>query len=96
MHEQGAPPDVIDRMIRDANEIDVLHVSESEATAITLFMRSQTQWNRSDFSGMPTGLDYDGVFAVARGWQIDITPDVFGGLQVMEAEYIRCCSERRD
>lgn len=53
-----------------------------------VFSRSQTQWRRSDMSGLRTGLDYDGVARVAKIQKIKLTATVFQCLQVMEIEVI--------
>ena len=52
---------------------------------------SATQWRIA--SGGPTGLDYAGAEAAARGMGMR-WPDVFAGVAAMEAEYLEAVSDR--
>lgn len=51
--------------------------------AISLFMRLHTQWNVDGF-GNRCGLNYQGVEVAARLSGFDMTPDLFGQIQIME------------
>ena len=51
--------------------------------AVSLFMRLHTQWNIDGF-GNRYGLNYQGVEVAARLSGFEMTPDLFGKIQVME------------
>jgi hypothetical protein len=64
--------------------------------ALRLFHASLTQWRHAGLSGMPSGLDYPGVEAAARMAAIDVTPDLFRRLRVMERAALAALEESRD
>lgn len=51
-----------------------------------------TQFNTS-MSG-PVGLNYQSLDLVARIKQIDLTPELFKDIQVMESEYLKISREK--
>ncbi|WP_288298754.1 DUF1799 domain-containing protein [uncultured Megasphaera sp.] len=59
-------------------------------TAYEVWARSQTQWRYSTIGGMggsapiPTGLDYAGVFAMAKSLDIDLAPGDVQKIQLLE------------
>jgi len=50
---------------------------------VQFFVRLQTQWLVGGM-GSRTGLNYPGVESAARLSGLEITPDLFGQLQIME------------
>jgi Phage related hypothetical protein (DUF1799) len=58
---------------------------------VTAFLAAASQWRtgvRADRSGIRTlwiGLDYAGVRAGLEALRLDVTPDLWAGLTVMEA-----------
>ncbi len=62
-----------------------------------LFMALGTQWNwtGAGYGAFQTGLNYLAIPIVAAGLKLDVTPQVFGDIRVMEIEALRVWSERR-
>lgn len=53
---------------------------------VQLFTACASQWRHAGFSGLPVGLDYAGVRAAAAMMGLEVTPKLFAGLRIMEAE----------
>lgn len=51
--------------------------------AVELFLVAATQW-RLSANGSPYGLDYQGVELAARWAKVQITPELFADLRIME------------
>jgi hypothetical protein len=66
--------------------------------AVELFARSATQWRHAGMGGAPVGLDYAGVRQVAELTGVELTQELFGEIQTLEAsavrEFARRASER--
>lgn len=56
-----------------------------------LFLGFITQFRRNATSGLPTGLDYNGVQAGLKMMRRRISADEFQDLQVLESAYIAEC-----
>lgn len=56
--------------------------------SIRLFLAVMTQWRRDTNTGMPTGLDYNGVEAGLRMMGRKVSRKHFDDLQVMEVAYV--------
>lgn len=54
--------------------------------AVSLFISAQTQW-RISFGGY-VGLDYVGVEATARLLRVELEPDLFRRVQVLEGSFM--------
>lgn len=67
---------------------------ENEA-AIDLYLSSQTQWVYSGM-GQRTGLNYAGVEADARMMRLDVRPEDYLGLKIIEREMLQVDVEQRD
>lgn len=52
--------------------------------AVELFLACETQWQRAGMSGIPTGLDYAGVAAVAAMLGRRVGRGLFADLRTME------------
>jgi hypothetical protein len=63
--------------------------------ALELFRAALTQWRYAGISGVPTGLDYQGVEAAARLAAIETTPDMFRRLRVLERAAIDAIAEQQ-
>lgn len=50
---------------------------------VQLFLACRTQWRIAAMGGV-IGLDYTGVDVVIKRLGLDVTPDMFAGLQTME------------
>lgn len=87
----GIPEDMRGGIVEAAGTVELW--PEHEA-GFYLFSALQTQW-RVGMCG-PTGLDYAAMPVTAQGMQIDLTPDVFEQVRVMEAEALRLFAEKRD
>lgn len=92
LEEAGAPQEVIDAVKAVPEKHYELHHDNIDAWL--LFWRVQTQWLRAGMSAVVTGLDYGGVESAARMAGIEITPDDFEGLQIIEAEAMKIFAER--
>jgi len=56
--------------------------------ALRLFIAVMTQWRRDTTTGLPTGLDYNGVQAGFIMMKRRVTRKQFADLQTMETAYI--------
>lgn len=98
MEKAGASPDNIARELaklpaadpEDLPEID----ADDEGKSFGLFMALSTQWKTAGLSAIRTGLDYSAVAPVAAGLKIEVTPQIFLDLQLMEQEALKVQSER--
>jgi len=80
----GAPPEVIDNLVKSAPEPVCLVLPENW-DAVQLLLRCQTQWRFSEMSGQLLGLDYAAVDVVMRRAKIeDESGELFTSLQVIE------------
>lgn len=64
------------------------------ATSLRWFLAMASQWRR-DAEGRATGLDYGPAEAVARMAGLDVGPDDFARLQVLEQAVLRVLGDRR-
>lgn len=64
---------------------DPFSVYPCNKAAADLFFRCATQWRRKPLSDELAGLDYAGVEAAARLAAIEVTPETFEDLQLIEA-----------
>lgn len=94
MEKSGAPPEVIkDYEARAKTDNDfIVHFDNWQA--VRLFQACLTQWRRGGMNGARVGLDYVAVEVAARAKAIDLAPEIFEGLQIMEAESLRIFNER--
>lgn len=65
----------------------------TEAQTVTLFIAMGTQWRSAPAGVM--GLDYNALEAVAKMLEIEITPEIFMGIRIMEAEVLTWIKEQR-
>jgi precorrin-6B methylase 1 len=92
----GAPQDVVASIRRQLERLDGLGeyagVWPDNAETVRAFASAVTQWRTATlFSGdacsvVFVGLDYAGVRVALDAVGTDITPDLWRGLQIMEAE----------
>ena len=75
---------------QDLIEID----ADDEGRSIGLFMALDTQWKTAGLAGIRTGLDYGAVEPAARMLGLQMEPQIFVDLRVMEAEALKVQSER--
>lgn len=61
--------------------------------AVVLFMRCQTQWTVGGM-GQRVGLNYPGVECVARLSAVELTPDRFDQLQLLEITTVNELNKR--
>ncbi len=92
MIQAGYPPDQIDAYIQQFR-VDEPEFFPDESGAPVLFSRLQTQWQRNG-TGSLTGLNYMAIEPVARMLEVEMTPQVFTHLQVMESHVLKEMSER--
>ena len=92
--DSGAPKEEIDRAMEIAKHEQTLYLSDDQATAVYIFSRCGTQWNRNPMSNQRIGLNYDGVLSVANALNFDITPQAFDALQSLERFALKAESER--
>lgn len=66
--------------------------------AVRVFSAAQTQWRRAGIGGHATGLDYAALPALMGFCGIDPAdqPDVFGGVQILEAEALTIFREQSE
>nr|WP_255417512.1 DUF1799 domain-containing protein [Maritimibacter sp. 55A14] len=66
-------------------------------TPVCAFLVSTTQWRTAQLEGriVCLGLDYAGVRAGLEGAGVEITPELWGDLQVMEAAAVAALRGRR-
>ena len=65
------------------------------AALAQLLLACSTQW-RVGATGMPTGLDYQGVEIVARRYAIELPPEEFARFQHLEREYLKGLHDGRN
>ena len=98
MEQAGASPENIARELaklphddpQDLAEID----ADDEGRSIGLFLALDTQWKTAGLAGIRTGLDYAAVSPAARLLGIEMTPQIFLDLRVMEREALSVQAER--
>ena len=78
--EWGVPESEIERQ----REENAFVVWPDNWDTLILFLASSSQWSYGP-SGMPVGLRYEGVESVARLARIEITPERFWDLRLMES-----------
>lgn len=71
----------------------VFEVEPENWDALVLFMRSQTQWIIGGM-GQRTGLNYSGVESVARLSRVELTPELFDQVQLLELTVINELNRR--
>lgn len=79
--------------VMDTQRETQFEVDQENWDAVVLFMRSQTQWVVSAM-GQRTGLNYAGIETVARLYRMDLTPDLFDQVQLLELTVINELSKR--
>lgn len=57
--------------------------------AMRLFLAMDTQWRRAGMTGVPTGLDYAAIPAVAGMLGLPADEDLLARLRVLEAEAVK-------
>jgi hypothetical protein len=70
--------------VEQADEAVAVQVWPENWPVLELFLAVASQWRHAPFGG-PVGLHYTAVDVVIRHLQLDVTPEQWGGLQVMEA-----------
>ena len=98
MEAAGASPENIARELAklpadDPEELLQLDAMD-EGRAVRLFLSLNTQWLRAGLAGMRTGLDYRAIQPVAEMLKIEMEPQVFLDLKIMEAETLILDAER--
>ncbi len=75
------------------HEPEPFAVLPENAQAVELFLLSSSQWRFAE--GCPTSLDYPGMEAAARLAEIDLTPELFADIRIMERAAVDATRERR-
>lgn len=88
MRFYGASDDDIEEF-RTANAPDSFEVEPENWGVLDFFCKLLTQWKRSPMSGVPEGLDYVAVEALARILKVDLAAPFMDSLQVLELSFIR-------
>ena len=63
---------------------DRFQVHPDNVASNQLFLLCATQWKRSVMTGQLEGLNYDGVESAARMARIEVTPELFNELRLIE------------
>lgn len=71
-------------------DVEIFDLFPENVPAVEAFIKTATQWRRSEMSGVLLGLDYSGVRAAFDLLGIDRA--VFNDLQLLEREYMRAAS----
>lgn len=77
-----------------AQEADEFEVWAENWDTVQLFLLVQTQWRTGSMGGV-IGLDYDAVESGARLAKVDVTPEMFEGLRIMESSAVNALNEER-
>lgn len=91
MRELGAPQDYLDDFIA-AHTPEQFGVLAVNGPTVELFLAVSTQWRSG--SGGTVGLDYTAVKVAAEVHGMTLTPEVFGGLQIMERTIVAELTKR--
>lgn len=70
----------------DEAEDDAVAIWPEHEDVVRLFLALGTQWRVGGMAGAPLGLEYGAIETTGRLMGIEVTPDLFADLQVMEAE----------
>lgn len=83
----GLPPDMLAAMSRAAGrERKPFGVWQENWSAVRVFLAMGTQWRRAGMSGLPVGLDYAALPAVAGALDIPADEPLLARIRVMESE----------
>lgn len=88
----GVEPEEAAKLLKDTSD-PVFEVDPENWDALVLFMRCQTQWTVGGM-GQRVGLNYPGVECVARLSAVELTPDRFDQLQLLEMTVINELNRR--
>lgn len=66
-------------------EPGTLAIMEAAWPALDLFLRCDSQWRFAGMDGIPVGLDFAAVAAIARGLRVKLTPETVEDLLTLEA-----------
>lgn len=88
----GVDSEEAKKLLEDTSD-PVFEVDQENWDALVLFMRCQTQWTVGGM-GQRVGLNYPGVECVARLSAVELTPDRFDQLQLLEMTVINELNRR--
>lgn len=92
MRVQGYSEEDIDKALADRTpEPFLLHADNARSWQLFAVSLSQARWGPM---GGFIGLDYPGVEAAARMAGIEVTPEIFADLRLMEAEAVGAMARR--
>lgn len=77
-----------------AQEQDEFEVWPENWDTVQLFLLVQTQWRTGSMGGV-IGLDYTAIDSAVRFAEMDVTPEMFKGLRVMESSAVNALNEER-
>ncbi len=72
-------------MEKEESDDAEIQLFETEAPSASLFLALGTQWNRHAMTGLHLGLDYAAIAPTAAMLGIDVGPDRFHDLRMMES-----------
>lgn len=73
---------------------DEIFIDVSDEPVIRLFYSMATQWRFDPLSGRRLGIDYSAVPATAQMLGVQMSPDRFHDMRVMEAEALNVLARR--
>lgn len=79
----GAPPHVIEALEQKEEQDNAFGVWPENWPTVVFFLTVQTQWRYGAMGGY-LGLDYSAIDVMIRYRQMDVTPEMFEGMQLME------------
>lgn len=84
----GLPPEALAAMERTAARGAPEHIGvwPENWGAVRVFLAMGTQWRRAGMGGVPVGLDYAALPAIAGALGVPADADLLARLRVMEAE----------
>jgi len=77
-----------------SQEQDEFEVWPENWDTVQLFLLVQTQWRTGSMGGV-IGLDYTAIDSAVRFAEMDVTPEMFKGLRVMESSAVNALNEER-
>lgn len=75
-----------------AQEADEFEVWAENWDTVQLFLLVQTQWRTGSMGGV-IGLDYTAIASAVRFAEVDVTPEIFDGLRIMESAAVTALNE---
>lgn len=91
----GAPEEMIEEAQENKEaETDLFPVHPENWPTVELFMQVQTQWRVGAMGGI-LGLDYVAIDVFVKYLRLEVSPDTFAGLQVMERAAVPLLNKKR-